>query len=83
MGRIGSVGSIFGPDIYTPLDLFRYTSSGVRDLTTGSAAAYFSINGGATNLGVYNNPLYGGDASDWLTSLVGDSAAPDTPAIRR
>ena len=63
MGRFGSVGTELGSGVYTPLDLFRYTSSGVRDLTVGPASPYFSINNGATNLGTYNNPASGGDAS--------------------
>ena len=71
MGRVGSLGSIFGSNIYTPLDLFRYASPGVRDLTPGSG--YFSVDGGSSNLGTYNNPQNGGDASDWIPTLVGDS----------
>jgi hypothetical protein len=73
MGRFGSVGKQLGAGVYTPLDLFRYTSPGVRDLTVGPASPYFSINNGATNLGTYNNPASGGDASDWVRTLVGDS----------
>ena len=73
MGRFGSVGAEDGSGVYTPLDLFRYTSSGVRDLTVGPASPYFSINNGATNLGTYNNPATGGDASDWVRTLAGDS----------
>ena len=73
MGRFGSVGTELGSDVYTPLDLFRFTSSGVRDLTVGPASPYFSINNGATNLGTYNNPASGGDASDWVRTLAGDS----------
>jgi hypothetical protein len=73
MGRFGSVGKQLGANVYTPLDLFRYTSPGVRDLTVGPTSPYFSINGGATNLGTYNNPATGGDASDWVRTLVGDS----------
>ena len=71
MGRMGSLGSIFGRNVYTPLDLFRYSSSGVRDLTPGPG--YFSVNSGSTNLGTYNNPKNGGDAADWIPTLVGDS----------
>ena len=73
MGRFGSVGTELGSHVYTPLDLFRYTSSGVRDLTVGPTSPYFSINNGATNLGTYNNPASGGDASDWVRTLAGDS----------
>jgi len=71
MGRVGSVGSIFGRNIYTPLDLFRYSRPGTRDLTAGPG--YFSIDNGKTNLGQYNNPRNGGDASDWIPTLRGDS----------
>jgi hypothetical protein len=72
MGRVGSLGSAFGSKIYTPLDLFRYTSPGVRDLTPGPG--YFSVNGGTTNLGTYNNPkVSGGDVADWGPTIRGDS----------
>ena len=71
MGRMGSLGSIFGKNVYTPLDLFHYSSSGVRDLTP--SPGYFSVNSGSTNLGTYNNPKNGGDAADWISTLVGDS----------
>jgi hypothetical protein len=80
MGRVGSVGSVMGPDVYTPLDLFRYAADGVRDLTP--AAGYFSIDHGATNLGVYNNPADGGDASDWTPSMIGDSYGDGYPGQR-
>jgi hypothetical protein len=80
MGRVGSVGSIFGTNIYTPLDLFRYTGQGTRDLTAGPG--YFSINNGATDLGTYNNPLNGGDASDWIPTLEGDSYGSGYAGVR-
>ena len=73
MGRIGSVGKELGTGVYTALDLFRYTSPGVRDLTVGPASPFFSINNGVTNLGTYNNPATGGDASDWVRTLAGNS----------
>ena len=68
MGRIGMEGQSLGSytKVYTPLDLFRYTAQGALDVTP--AAAYFSANGGATNLQNYNNPSNGGDAADWATS---------------
>jgi hypothetical protein len=80
MGRVGSVGSIFGANIYTPLDLFRYSSAGTRDLTAGPG--YFSINNGTTNLGTYNNPQNGGDASDWIPTLQGDSYGSGYSGVR-
>jgi len=80
MGRVGSLGSIFGANIYTPLDLFRYSNSGIRDLTAGPG--YFSINNGTTNLGTYNNPQNGGDASDWIPTLQGDSYGSGYAGVR-
>ena len=71
MGRTSSLGSIDGANEYTPLDLFRYSSPGARDLTPGTG--YFSINNGTTKLGTYNNPSNGGDAGDWASILSGDS----------
>src|SRR5262249_5405273 len=71
MGLYGSLGSIFGHNVYTPLDLFRYSASGVRDLTPGPG--YLSVDNGKTNLGTFNNPTNGGDATDWIPTLVGDS----------
>jgi len=68
MGRYGSLGTYFGTNVYTPLDLFRYTSAGVRDLTPGPGN--FSING-QTMLTAYNDPTQGGDAVDWDPNLVG------------
>ena len=53
-------------------DLFRYSASGVRSHsnagacgTTKGPLAYFSIDGGATNLARYNNCNNGGDYGDW------------------
>ncbi len=75
MGRIGMEGTTLGSvhNVETPLDLFRYTSNGVRDLTP--TGGYFSLDGGTTNLGTYNNPKNGGDAADWasLASNTRDS----------
>ena len=68
MGRTQSLATGNGYD--SPLDLFRYSSPGVRDLVPGPGS--FSING-TTLLQTYNNPLTGGDAADWASSVVGDS----------
>ena len=74
MGRYGSLGTLFGANIYTPLDLFRYASAGTRQLTEGPG--WFSING-QTLLKQYNDPTQGGDAVDWLPpadgGFLGDS----------
>ena len=50
--------------ITRPLSLFRYTSDGSL-ATTGNESAYFSIDGGNTNLDAFNNASNGGDAGDW------------------
>jgi hypothetical protein len=68
MGRVSLLDG--QPDYYSPLDLFRYTSSGVRDTSTGAygSTAYFSINNGNTNLGTWNNNPNNGDLADWYPS---------------
>jgi hypothetical protein len=64
LGRIAGLGTSLQSGTgatWTALDLSRYASSGVRDLTTNGG--YFSLDGGSTNLGAYNNTA--GDAGDW------------------
>lgn len=58
-----------------PEDLFRFSAPGVRSFVTnnsvtdeactGASKAYFSINGGTTNLASFNNCANGGDYGDW------------------
>ncbi len=64
LGRIGLEGSALNASThaYTALDLFRYTSAHVADLSP--SAGYFSTNLGVTNLANYNDPENGGDAAD-------------------
>lgn len=60
-----------------PEDLFRWASAGTRSYSTntstttpcggGTPAAFFSIDGGATNLDGFNNCNNGGDYGDWVT----------------
>ena len=69
MGRASLVND--QPNEYSLMDLYRYTSSGTRDLTASNqagATAYFSINNGATNLGTWNNVTGNGDLGDWYPS---------------
>jgi hypothetical protein len=68
MGRMSLLG--FQPTDYALMDLFRYSGSGARDLTTGGSGstAYFSIDNGATNLGTWNNDPASGDLGDWYPS---------------
>jgi len=79
LGRVGSVGKAVGNGIYTPLDLFRYQSTNANGATgtqrataAGGQADFFSINGGQTNLGVYNSTTGAADYSDWSTRERGD-----------
>jgi hypothetical protein len=52
-------------------DLYRYSASGVHSFSH-TAAAYFSINGGKTNLGAfYDNGVY--DRGDWVSTSTLDA----------
>jgi hypothetical protein len=69
-------GTIFNNEIF-PQDLFRYQSAGVRSFGLnpgpnnpcpgGTPRAFFSIDGGVTNLDEFNNCTNGGDYGDWIT----------------
>ncbi len=67
MGRFGLGSNAAGP-LYTPLDLFRYTSPGVLD-TAPENGVYFSINGGGTVINTFNG-TGGGDLSDWAGATI-------------
>ena len=63
---MGRRDDLDGAGHYDPFDLFMYTSSGAHDYVVLpiKPSAYFSIDGGATNLGFLNtNPA--GDLNDW------------------
>jgi hypothetical protein len=69
LGRVsGLVNTI--PTYRTVFDLFRYKSPGVLSFSY-SEPAYFSVDGGKTNLGDFNNTA-SGDRSDWLTLASAD-----------
>jgi hypothetical protein len=74
MGRLGMQGKTFDstPSVYTPLDLFRYSSPGHPDTTP--TAGYLSLTNGVSSLGAYNNPQGGGDSSDWASSMAANNA---------
>lgn len=66
LGRISGIDST-SPAWRTPYDLYRYTKAGT--LSYGyNDAAYFSINGGVTDLKNFNYSTSGGDRGDWQTS---------------
>jgi hypothetical protein len=68
MGRLSAVGS----GVMTPLDLYRYSGPGAANYSL-STPAYFSLDGGTTNLKPYNTaytwsgsrPVPYGDRGDW------------------
>lgn len=68
-----------------PEDLFRYTAGpgGTRTFSAGSPCsglgnAFFSINGGTTDLAQFNNACNGGDFGDW--AVVGSPKVQDWQA---
>ncbi len=75
-----------------PADLFRYSAINTRSFAlntstavpcTGSPTAYFSVDGGGSNVATYNNCNNGGDYGDWIGTdglLVQDAFGPDTQA---
>jgi len=92
LGTVSCIGTNAGEPIdqcnpgYTdasPVDLFRYSAAGVRSFlnTADGTDAYFSIDGGDTDIADYNNSPDGEDYGDWLTIypyLVQDGeASPD------
>ena len=67
MGRISDLGS----GDYSVFDLFRYSAAGMHSLV-GGQSAYFSVDGGATNLDKFNtNPS--GDYGDWAATAGNDA----------
>jgi len=76
------ISEVLGRDSFlnntvSEMDLFRYSANGVRDLTpsppSGYSQAYFSINGGATDLDNWNPTPGNGDLGDWAGSAGDDS----------
>jgi hypothetical protein len=68
LGRISMIGS----NAYSLMDLFRYSASGVHSLSANQTA-YFSVDGGHTNLDNYNTNPNQGDLGDWAASAGNDA----------
>lgn len=71
-GGFGRVGDLNLDGFYTPLDLFRYSSSGVRDFSP-STNDYFSVDGTHLLQEFNNHNHFGGDVADWYPTIQGDS----------
>jgi hypothetical protein len=69
MDGTNSFGDAVGP-VYTIMDLFRYSSPGVRQLTNGDPA-YFSIDNGQHFYYYWNTDLAAGDLGDWIQFAPG------------
>jgi hypothetical protein len=63
-----------------PEDLFRWANAGTRSYATNASttnpctstpSAFFSLNGGVTNLNQFNNCNNGGDYGDWISHAPG------------
>lgn len=82
LGRMLLVGASIGAttNSYGAYDMFHFSAAGVRTFS-GSAAGYFSIDNGVTNLAAFNT-VSGGDAGDWSSVVTNDAAdAFATPGV--
>jgi hypothetical protein len=63
---MGRTSFLDGGQDYGVLDLYRFSASGLRQLTTGNPS-YFSIDNGVTDLNDFNNAVTdaSGDLGDW------------------
>lgn len=75
LGRINLPGGGY----YDPLDLYTYSAPGTLNLTGTAPPAYFSVNGGTTNLNNFDLSS-GGDPGDWATTLT-DSFGPGPAGV--
>ena len=79
MDEVLGLGSSLGSSLTDPSmeDLFRWASAGTRSFAAnasttnpcagGTPAAFFSIDGGNTDINQFNNCNNGGDYGDWIT----------------
>ncbi len=64
---LGRISGVDNGSWRTPFDLYRYAAPGTLGYAYKSAA-YFSIDGGRTNLANFNYSTSGGDRGDWATT---------------
>ena len=67
-GLNGAANEFDGTPWYYPLDLFRYSAAGKRDVTLGGAP-YFSVNGGTTSIQPFSTTV--GHGNGWQASHFG------------
>lgn len=83
---IGDLGSDLGQSGTTigPLDLFRYSASGVRSYSVSTTArAYFSIDGGATNIVNFTQSADASSYGSWGDGVTpADDAATSPPQLQ-
>ena len=77
---IGRLPGLDQSGFYTLNDLFRYTAPGVRNLTAYTAGAYLSIDGGTTNLVLFNT-VGGADAQDYASPTPDSFNAFASPGV--
>ncbi len=71
---LGRLSGVTNGTWRTPFDLFRYSAPGVLSYSSKSAA-YFSTDGGTTDLANFNYSTSGGDRSDWATTATSSDAS--------
>lgn len=86
LGRTASVGAGFGVNVFTTLDLFRFKpdangGAASRALRPGGNHDFFSIDGGATNLGNFNATPGSADYGDWNATEAGDAYGFGMPGV--
>lgn len=67
-GPATSLGASYQGSYLGSLDVFRYSAPGTLTYSTSASSAYFSIDGGTTNIVSFNQSGGGSDYADWLSN---------------